>query len=106
MMLGMGVFQRGALTLSLAAAASAVLAASTAAAALTIEVPAGTADSAAACAGSPCPNLRSAVGLANANPGSTIVLGGGTYPLSLGQLTIEASTSIAGSGPSATRILQ
>jgi hypothetical protein len=76
------------------------------ASALTISVPASAPDSGAACVASPCPNLRSAVILANANPGSTIVLASGIYALDLGQLTVTASTTIAGSGPAATKVIQ
>jgi len=88
------------------AGATAACAGAATASALTIAVPAGVADSGAGCGASPCPNLRAAVALANANPGSTIVLEAGGYPLTLGQLTITASVSIVGAGPAATRIVQ
>lgn len=74
--------------------------------ALTIEVPPNIADSSAKCVASPCPNLRSAVALANENAGSTIELEAGTYRLTMGEVALGANTTVAGSGEAATRIVQ
>ena len=77
---------------------------------LTITV-SGYPDSApASCPGNVCPNIRSAVALADANPGSTIQLGDSTYPLGLGNgspvatgyLNITAPMTIVGTATSAT----
>ena len=76
------------------------------AAAMTIVVPASTSDSAASCSSSPCPNLRSAVRLANANPGSTIRLEAGDYWLTMGQLLVTAGMTITGQGPTVSRVQQ
>jgi hypothetical protein len=69
----------------------------------------GLADAAvAACSGSVCATLRDAVSAADANPGSTIQLGGGNYVLSVGagELPISANMTIDGFGPAQTTITQ
>jgi hypothetical protein len=73
---------------------------------VTVGATPNTVDSTATCAASPCPNLRSAAGIANANPGSTIILSAGTYQLTLGELALSASTTIIGSGAASTHIVQ
>jgi hypothetical protein len=58
------------------------------------------------CPGNVCPNLRSAIEAANANPGSTIQLGSGTYTLAYGSLDITANMTIVGLGAAQTTIQQ
>jgi hypothetical protein len=84
----------------------ATLAAGNAQAALTITVAPNTADSSATCAASPCPNLRAAVTLANANPGSTISLQSGTYVLKMSELIVTSNVTISGQGPRSTKVQQ
>lgn len=74
----------------------------------------GFADSTLPCAGTVCPSLRSAVAAAEADPGSTVKLGNGTYtlgdgsqqPIGSGAIVSEAGLSIVGGGPSSTKIEQ
>src|SRR2546421_5190104 len=55
-----------------------------------------------------CTSLRAAVAAANADPGSTISLGAGTYTLTLGELALTKAVTITGAaqqpGASATTI--
>lgn len=67
----------------------------------------GTSDpSSPSCNGTVCQSLRAAVAAANADPGSTIQLGSATYTLSQAALTLSATMTITGDGPSATTIKQ
>jgi hypothetical protein len=95
-----------------AAAATLLMGAGAASAATTYTV-SGNGDGLAACSGTVCPTLRSAVAEAEATPPATISLGAGTYQLSGTALTIASQTvssgyalTIVGAGPGQTVIKQ
>jgi hypothetical protein len=98
------------------AAATAVLliyAAGASAAGITFTVT-GFSDGSGSCTRAVCTTLRAAVASADANPGSTIALGAGTYTLSSGELDIDSTStqtsgyalSITGAGENQTVIQQ
>jgi hypothetical protein len=99
--------QRGLIVFAAACMSLVALAAdASAASALVIEVPTPGEDSLGAkCVAASCPNLRSAVELADLDPGSTIVLAAGEHRLVKGEVSLRASTTIIGAGPTATRIV-
>jgi hypothetical protein len=74
----------------------------------------GTSDSTAACSGTACPSLRSAIAAANAHAGSTVQLGAGTFtlgngngaPVGSGELQVYEDMTIAGAGIGKTIIKQ
>lgn len=96
----------------LAGALLAVLGGAAQASAASTYTVSGFADVGGSCTGTVCPSLRAAVTAADANPGSTISLGAGTYTLSFGELAINVTASsgdaltIVGAGPTETKIQQ
>src|SRR5215469_11906409 len=99
----------GALTVTLL---TMLLGATQASAAPTTYTVSGFSDAGGSCTGTVCPSLRDAISAADANPGSTISLGAGTYTLSFGEIAINATggsgdaLTIVGAGETATKIQQ
>jgi hypothetical protein len=96
-----------------AAAAATLLMGAEAASAATTYTVSGNGDGLAACSGTVCPTLRSAVVAAASTPPATISLGAGTYQLTATALTVASPTvssgyalTIAGAGPGQTVIEQ